>query len=75
MVTAASVAVARARMKDVVEHPQLQARERWAEYGSPAGPLRMLKHPLNLGGLPQRTDAVPAVGQHTEEVRREIGLA
>ncbi len=62
-------------MKDVVDHPQLQARDRWAEYGSPAGPLRMLKHPMNVAGLPQRTDPVPAVGQHTEEVLREIGLA
>jgi itaconate CoA-transferase len=62
-------------MRDVVEHPQLEARDRWAEFGSPAGPIRMLKHPMNLEGLPQRADAVPAVGEHTQEVLREVGLA
>src|SRR5712692_5823720 len=62
-------------MKDVASHPQLQARDRWADYGSPAGPLRMLKHPMNIRDLPHRTDAVPAIGEHTEEVLKEIGLA
>lgn len=61
-------------MKDVLEHPQLQARARWAEYPTEAGPLRMLQHPMNLAGLPQRTDAVPAVGEHTAEVLAELGL-
>ena len=60
---------------DVASHPQLQARDRWADYGSPAGPLRMLKHPMNIRDLPHRTDAVPAIGEHTEEVLKEIGLA
>jgi len=61
-------------MKAVVEHPQLEARGRWTEYGSEAGPLRMLEHPMNIDGLPQRTDPIPAIGEHTEEILREIGL-
>lgn len=62
-------------MKDVVEHPQLQARDRWAEFDTEAGPVRMLKHPMNIAGLPQRTGGVPAIGQHTAEVLAELGLA
>jgi itaconate CoA-transferase len=62
-------------MKDVLEHPQLAARDRWAEYPTEAGPVRMLKHPFNVTGLPQRVDAVPAVGEHTAEVLAELGLA
>ncbi len=61
-------------MREVVAHPQLEARGRWVEYGSEAGPLQMLMHPMNVAGLPQRTDDVPAIGQHTGEVLREIGL-
>ena len=61
-------------MKDVLEHPQLEARQRWADYPTEAGPIRMLQHPMNIAGLPQRTDAVPAVGQHTREVLAELGL-
>ena len=62
-------------IKDVVDHPQLAARDRWAEYPTEAGPVRMLKHPMNLSGLPQRVEAVPAVGEHTAEVLAELGLA
>ncbi len=59
----------------VVNHPQLSARDRWASYNSESGPLRLLKHPMNIDGLPQRTGAVPAVGAHTEEILREVGLS
>jgi itaconate CoA-transferase len=61
-------------MKDVVEHPQLEARGRWAEFGTEAGAIQMLTHPMNIEGLPRRTDAVPTVGQHTAEVLAELGL-
>jgi itaconate CoA-transferase len=61
-------------LADVVAHPQLAARNRWLEVDSPHGPLKALAHPLNLSGLPQQPGAVPALGQHTEEIRRELGL-
>jgi len=62
-------------MADVAGHAQLLARDRWASYDTEVGPLRMLKHPMNIAGLAQRTDAVPAIGQHTAEVLAELGLA
>jgi crotonobetainyl-CoA:carnitine CoA-transferase CaiB-like acyl-CoA transferase len=57
---------------DLVAHPQLAARDRWLDVASPAGPLRALKHPLNVSGMPRRAGAIPALGEHTEEVRREL---
>jgi crotonobetainyl-CoA:carnitine CoA-transferase CaiB-like acyl-CoA transferase len=57
---------------DLVAHPQLAARDRWLDVASPAGPLRALKHPLNVSGMPRREGAVPALGEHTEDVRREL---
>ena len=61
-------------LADVVAHPQLAARDRWHEVDSPHGPLKALAHPLNLSGLSPQHGAVPALGQHTEEIRRELGL-
>ncbi|MCC6178595.1 MAG: CoA transferase [Chloroflexi bacterium] len=58
---------------DLVDHPQLAARHRWLEVESPVGPLRALAHPLNLFDMPQRTGAIPALGQHTDELAVELG--
>ena len=62
------------RVEDVLEHPQLAARERWFEVSSPVGALRALHHPMNLDGLDRPAAAVPALGEHTAEVLRELGL-
>jgi itaconate CoA-transferase len=58
----------------VLEHPQLHARGRWFDIGSPAGDLRAFHHPLNIGGLPRPAGRVPALGEHTEEVLAELDL-
>jgi crotonobetainyl-CoA:carnitine CoA-transferase CaiB-like acyl-CoA transferase len=58
---------------DLVEHPQLAARQRWLEVDSPVGPIRALAHPMNLEGMPQRTDPIPALGQHSVEIATELG--
>ncbi len=60
-------------MSDVVHHPQLDARERWFEVDSPAGPMRALHHPMNLADLPRPAGGVPALGQHTAEILQELG--
>jgi itaconate CoA-transferase len=59
---------------DLLEHPQLE--HRWAEVGSPAGPLRALPSPVSIGGgaVPALGD-VPAVGEHTDEILAELGFA
>ena len=60
-------------MHDLWDHPQLKARERWTEVGSPAGPIPALLPP----GLPEnfvaRMDPVPALGEHTDSILAELG--
>jgi itaconate CoA-transferase len=55
------------------EHPQLAARDRWRSVGSPAGPIPAMLPPLTLGGREPAMGAVPALGQHTDAVRAELG--
>jgi itaconate CoA-transferase len=57
-----------------VRHPQLTGRDRWREVDSPAGPLQALLPPMNLEGFDGRMDAIPSVGQHTDEILAEIGF-
>lgn len=65
----ARIAHARQReVAEVLEHPQLAARDRWTEVGSPVGPLRALRPPITVAGRTARMDPVPAVGEHTDAV-------
>ena len=61
-------------MEDFWRHPQLKARGRWKSVGTPSGALEMLKPPFNIEGMEPRLDPVPAVGEHTEAILRELGL-
>ncbi len=73
---AAGIACARLRdVQEVAEHPQLAARDRWREVGSPVGPLRALLPPITLpGGNEAPMGAVPALGEHTEALLRAVGM-
>ncbi|WP_216215788.1 CaiB/BaiF CoA transferase family protein [Amycolatopsis aidingensis] len=69
--------IANARMRDMAEfaeHPQLAAAQRWAEVGSPAGPLRTLLPPVRVPGRQPRLDPVPELGEHTTAIRAEFGF-
>jgi crotonobetainyl-CoA:carnitine CoA-transferase CaiB-like acyl-CoA transferase len=60
-------------------HPQLAARRRWTEVGSPAGPLPALLPPGQTAADDPANDgpnmgAVPALGEHTELLLGELGL-
>jgi crotonobetainyl-CoA:carnitine CoA-transferase CaiB-like acyl-CoA transferase len=59
---------------DVIAHPQHAARERWFEVDSEQGPVRAFTPPFNLVGMPRREGAIPELGEHTDEIRRELGL-
>jgi crotonobetainyl-CoA:carnitine CoA-transferase CaiB-like acyl-CoA transferase len=50
----------------------LDARDRWREVDSPAGPLRALLPPVTMAGIEPRMDPIPAVGQHTEAILRSL---
>ncbi|MFE4700283.1 CaiB/BaiF CoA transferase family protein [Streptomyces sp. NPDC056738] len=73
---AAGIACARLRdVTEVAEHPQLAARNRWREVGSPVGPLRALLPPITLpGGEEARMGPVPRLGEHTGSVLRALGM-
>ena len=69
--------IANARMNDMAgvwAHPQLKARERWHSVGSPAGDIPALLPPGRNNRYDYRMDPVPAVGEHTEAILRELGL-
>jgi crotonobetainyl-CoA:carnitine CoA-transferase CaiB-like acyl-CoA transferase len=69
--------IANARMNtmaDLWAHPQLQARERWATVGSPAGDLPALLPPGKQSAFDYRMDAIPKVGEHTEAIFKELGI-
>jgi itaconate CoA-transferase len=55
-------------------HPQLAARNRWREVGSPGGPVLALLPPVAMAGHEAAMGAVPALGQHTEAIRNELGF-
>lgn len=68
--------IANAHMNSVQqfwEHPQLQARNRWATVDSPVGELRALIPPVTIPGVETRMDPIPELGQHTDAILREIG--
>ena len=60
---------------DVVDHPQLTARQRWQQVDSPAGPLASLLPPFVSEQWPVPLRAVPALGQHTGAILTELGLS
>ncbi len=73
---AADIANARINTpQEVWEHPQLKARNRWREVGSPAGPLPTLLPPVTMSDFEARLDPVPAIGEHTERVLGELGYS
>jgi itaconate CoA-transferase len=68
--------VANARMRTVrqfLDHPQLEARNRWREFGSPVGPLRGLLPPATLDGAEPIMTPIPEVGEHNEKLLAELG--
>jgi itaconate CoA-transferase len=61
-------------MREFWSHPQLAARERWREVGSPAGPIPALLPPGQWDdGEGPRMDPVPSVGEHTDALLAELG--
>ncbi len=60
-------------MQEFGEHPQLTARQRWREVDSPVGPIKALLPPVTMRDVEARMDPIPAVGQHTEAILRELG--
>jgi itaconate CoA-transferase len=72
---AARIASARLNtVNDLLDHPQLTARDRWRPVATPAGTVRGLRSPLEpVGEAP--VAAVPHLGEHTDAVLGELGYS
>jgi itaconate CoA-transferase len=69
--------IANARMRTVQEfldHPQLEARDRWREVDSPVGPIRALVPPVTMQGVESVMEPIPEVGEHTDAILEELDL-
>jgi itaconate CoA-transferase len=58
---------------EVLAHPQVIARQMIREMESPVGPVPVIASPLRLSNSPPRLDPIPALGEDTASILREIG--
>ena len=69
--------IANARLntvKELIEHPQLQVRNRWKEVESPVGTLKALVPPVTFDEIDTVMNPIPEVGEHTEAILKEFGF-
>jgi itaconate CoA-transferase len=62
-------------MHDLWEHEQLAARSRWVNVQTPAGAVPAMLPPGISDPDAARMDAVPALGQHTDNILAELGYS
>ena len=73
---AAGIANAHLNTPDEVwNHPQLKARDRWREVGSPVGPLPAVLPPASFDGTEARMDPIPSIGEHTDSILLGLGYS
>ena len=60
-------------MADVWAHPQLHARQRFAQVDSPAGRISALLPAGVNDSFEYRMDPIPSIGQHSEAILRGLG--
>jgi itaconate CoA-transferase len=72
----ANIANARANDMDALwAHPQLQARARWRNVGTPRGEVPALLPPGSWEDGDPRMDPVPALGEHTGAILEQLGYS
>jgi itaconate CoA-transferase len=59
-------------VRDLAEHPQLAARGRWRQVGSPVGPVPALLPPALSCQWEAACGPVPALGADTDAIRAEV---
>ncbi len=61
--------------KDVWEHEQLAARDRWREIQTPGGPVRAMLPPIDFADVEAAMGDIPALGEHTDAILADLGFA
>lgn len=61
-------------MEGLWKHKQLKARNRWTEVDTPNGAIAALLPPGLNSSYDYRMDPIPAVGDHTDSILKELGL-
>ena len=70
--------IANAHLNDMAglwKHEQLKARNRWTEVDTPNGSIPALLPPGLNDSYDYRMDPIPAVGQHTDAILKELGMS
>ena len=62
-------------MEGLWKHEQLKARNRWTEIDTPNGAIAALLPPGLNDSYDYRMDPIPAVGEHTDSILKELGIA
>jgi formyl-CoA transferase len=60
-------------LTEFLEHPVLEARDRWRDVAVPGATVQALLPPADLAGVTARMDPVPSVGEHTDAVLTALG--
>ena len=61
--------------KDIWDHVQFAARDKWREISTEAGPVRALLPPFTFTDVEAFMGDVPALGQHTDQIMAELGYS
>jgi formyl-CoA transferase len=74
MLDRAGIANARInQVGDFLRHPVLSERDRWHTVAVPGGTMTALRPPVDLAGIEPVMGPVPAAGEHTDAILRELG--
>jgi itaconate CoA-transferase len=61
------------QVEDFLNHPVLEGRDRWRPVQVPGGEIEALRPPADLAGVEPVMGPVPALGEHTASILRELG--
>ena len=61
------------QVRDFLDHPVLEKRERWRPVDVPGGSIAALRPPVDIAGVEPVMGPVPALGAPTDSILRELG--